>query len=234
MRHKEYVLQKLPRKGTVCRSLMRIIPKLTVIPTGSASRGSFPRGGPTQKGVYSMENKKPLDKRLVAVIVGLVLIIMAMAFFLLFRKDDPATINDGDTPRIGYATEAKVMLDQNSLQAAMDEAMKNAQDGNVALRYKNNAYSTNGTDFECFIVNSASNKYDMFLTIYADAEMTDQVFLSGLVPPGSGFENITLDKALDPGDHEVVVVVTQVDTDENGEQVIKHQVAHTMDFHVTE
>lgn len=180
-----------------------------------------------------MENKKPLDKRLVAVIAGLILVIAVLCFFLFFRQE-PATISDGDTPRVGYAAEAKVMLDQDSLQTAMDEAMKNAQDGNVALLYKNNAYSTNGTDFECYIVNSASNKYDMFLTIYADDAMTDQVFLSGLVPPGSGFENITLDHALAPGDHEVVVAVTQVDTDENGQQVVKNQVMHTMEFHVTE
>lgn len=179
-----------------------------------------------------MEKQKPLDKRLIAVIVGLVVIIMALVFFLLFRQDT-VDIEDGDIPRIGYATEATVMLDQNSLQAAMDEAMKNARDGNVALLYKDNAFSENGTDFSCYIANSASNKYDMFLTIYANAEMTDQIFLSGLVPPGSGFESIKLDHALETGDHEVVVVVTQVDNDENGQQVIKNQVAHTMEFHVT-
>ena len=44
----------------------------------------------------------------------------------------------------------------------------------------------------------------------------------------------TLDRALEPGDHSVNVVVTQVDTDEDGVQVIKNQVAHTMDFHVEE
>lgn len=178
-----------------------------------------------------MEAKKPLDKRLIAVIVGLIIVIMVMAFFMLFRQE-PTTINDGDTPRVGYAAEAHVMLTQDELQAAMDAAM--ARDNEVALLYKNNAYSKNGTDFECYIVNSAANKYDMFLTIYADAEMTNQVFLSGLVPPGSGFENITLDHALEPGDHEVVVAVTQVDTDENGKQEIKNQVMHTMDFHVTQ
>lgn len=178
-----------------------------------------------------MEKQKPLDKRLIAVIVGLVLIIVTMAFFLFFPRE--VTIEDGDTPRVGYAADAKVMLDQNSLQAAMDEAMANAKDGNVALLYQNNAYSENGTDFTCYIVNSVSNKYDMFLTIYADAALTDQIFLSGLVPPGSGFEEITLDRALDAGDHTVNVVVTQVDTDEDGAQVIKNQVAHTMEFHVT-
>lgn len=176
-----------------------------------------------------MENKRPLDKRLVAVIVGLILVIMAMAFFLIFRREP-----SDDANRVGYASEATVMLDQNALQAAMDEAMRNANDKNIALLYRENAYSENGTDFSCYIVNSASNKYDMFLTIYADAAMTDQVFLSGLVPPGSGFEEITLEHALDPGDHTVTVVVTQVADDENGEQVIKNQVAHTMEFHVTE
>lgn len=181
-----------------------------------------------------MEKQKPLDKRLIAVIIGLILVIMALVFFLLFRQE-PVTIEEGDTPRIGYSTEARVMLDQNSLQAAMDEAMENAKDGNIALRYKNNAYSKNGTDFDCYILNSESNIYDMFLTIYADAELTDQIFLSGLVPPGSGFESITLSHALDPGAHTVYVAVTQVaDDEETGEQVIKHQVMHTMDFHVEE
>lgn len=179
------------------------------------------------------QKQKPLDKRLIAVIIGLMLIIVALVFFVFFRQDD-VTLNDDGTPRIGYASEATVMLDQNSLQAAMDEAMANAKDHNVALLYKNNAYSKNGTDFECYIVNSAANSYDMFLTIFADEAMTDQLFLSGLVPPGSGFEQITLDRALEPGSHTVVVAVTQVEDDENGQQVVKNQVMHTMEFHVTQ
>lgn len=178
-----------------------------------------------------MEKQKPLDKRLIAVIIGLLLVIIVLIVFLLFRQNI-TSIDDNDTPRIGYASEATVMLDQDALQAAMDAEM--AKDGNVALLYKNNAYSENGTDFTCYIVNSPANKYDMFLTIFADPELTDQVYLSGLVPVGSGFEQITLDRALEPGDHTLNVVVTQVDTDENGAQVIKNQVAHTMEFHVTQ
>lgn len=180
-----------------------------------------------------MEKQKPLDKRLVAVIAVLALIIVGLVAFLLFRQST-TDIEDGDTPTVGYATNATVMLDQNALQMAMDEAMKKAKDGNVALLYKNNAYSEDGKEFTCYIVNSPANKYDMYLTIYADPELTDQIFLSGLVPVGNGFEQISLDRALDPGDHTVNVVVTQVDTDEDGAQVIKNQVAHTMDFHVAQ
>lgn len=175
------------------------------------------------------ETKKTpaLSNKVVIIAAAAVIAALAVVAFLLLsgKKDDNAT-------GIGYAAEAKVMLDKDSLQAAFDEALRNAEDGNVGLKYQNDAFSSNGTDFECYIVNSESNKYDMFLTIYSDAELTDQIFLSGLVPPGSGFENITLEHALDSGDHTVFVALTQVDTDENGQQVIKNQVMHTMDFHV--
>jgi hypothetical protein len=134
---------------------------------------------------------------------------------------------------IGYATEATVMLNEDDLQAAMDAAMENAKNGNVALLYKDNAYSSDGENFECYIVNSTANAYDMYLTIYADPEMTDELFLSKLVPPGSGFETITLEHPLETGDHVVYVVITQIDTDEEtGAQTVKNQVVHTMDFHV--
>jgi hypothetical protein len=136
-------------------------------------------------------------------------------------------------PGIGYATEAKVMLDQESLQAAMDAAAENAKKGNIGLMYQNDAYSVDGRNFQCYIVNSPSNEYDMFITIFADADLTDELYLSQLVPPGSGFEKLKLEHALSVGSHTVYVALTQVETDaETGEQTIRNQIVHTMDFHV--
>lgn len=147
-------------------------------------------------------------------------------------NDDPAPVYTGGMT-IDYETDAKVFLDQNSLQAAMDEAMKNAKDRNVALRYQNDASSKDGRTFSCYIANSSGNIYDMFLTICSDADMTDQLFVSKLLRPGTGYDSITLNRALEEGDHMVYVAVTLVDTDDTGAQVIKAQVVHTMDFHVT-
>jgi hypothetical protein len=182
-----------------------------------------------------METKSKLsNQKLIIILLVALIALLAIVLVVVLGRGKAEDIPDGNTPLIGYSTEAKVMLDQDSLQAAFDEALKNAEDGFVGLKYQNDAYSTNGTDFECYIANSESNVYDMFLTIYADAELSDQIFLSGLVPPGSGFENITLDHALDPGDHTVFVALTQVDTDEEtGEQTIKNQAMHTIEFHVT-
>lgn len=165
----------------------------------------------------------------ISVAAAVVIAAVAIVAVVILRS------NQSDSKQvIGYATEAKVMLDPKTLQQAMEEAIANASDGNIGLKYKNNAYSSDGINFECYIVNSESNVYDMFLTIFADAEMTDQIFLSELVPPGSGFEQISLDHTLEVGTHTVYVALTQVKTDENGEQVIHNQVIHTMDFHVQE
>ena len=184
-----------------------------------------------------MDTKAQSTKRwLVPALLGAVILLLVAIVIVLLRRGPALTdISDENVPKLGYSADAKVMLDQDSLQAAVSAAMENAQAGNIALLYKNNAYSDDGINFECYIANSAYNAYDMYLTIFADGEMTDQIFLSLLVPPGSGFDNITLEHALDPGDHTVYVGLTQVAVDEEtGEQVIQGQVFHTMDFHVAQ
>lgn len=181
-----------------------------------------------------MENKQAsglTNKKIIVIAAAIIVLLLGVVVFLLARQSTMNIIDEG-VPKIGYAVEATVVLDEDALQAAADQAIKNARENRIALQYKNNAYSKDGKTFSCLLANSPNNLYDMFLTIYADAEMTDQVYLSGLVPPGSGFEEITLDRALEKGDHTMVVVLTQVDTDENGTQVLKNQVSHTVEFHV--
>lgn len=174
------------------------------------------------------EKKSSSSQKVIIVAAVIIVLLLAAVIILLIRRPS----DDGGSA-IGYATDAKVMLDQDSLQAAVDEALENAKNGMVALEYQNDAYSSDGKTFSCYIANAAANLYDMFLAIYADESLTDQVFLSELVPPGSGFEEITLDRALDRGDHTVYVAVTQVETDEEtGEQVMKNQVVHSIVFHV--
>lgn len=176
------------------------------------------------------EEKKPTGLSRNAVIIAAVIAVIVIAVLLILLLSGQE--KEDDSGRIGYSSDAVVVLDEDSLQSAMDEAAANAANGNVALWYQNNAFSDDGTHFTCFVGNSKANLYDCFLTIFTDAELTDQVFLSELVPPGSGFEEITLDHSLEPGDHTVYVAVTLVYDDENGEQSIYGQAVHTMQFHV--
>lgn len=179
----------------------------------------------TQTGIKS-------NQKWIVVLLFLLVVLLGVILAVVLLRDDTQQIADNNVPLIGYAPEAAVLLDEDSLQAAIDEAIENAKNGMVALQYQNEAFSEDGKTFSCYIANAPSNLYDMFITIFADEGLTDQVYLSGLVPPGSGFESLTLDHALPSGDNIVYVAVTQVDTDENGQQVMKNQVMHTIIFHV--
>lgn len=166
------------------------------------------------------------------VIIVLLVCVIGLLVMLLMRKPAaPAGTDGGSTDsglKIGYA-EGAVALDPEGLQAAIDEMYEKTAEGRIALEYKNDALSSDGQTFACYINNAPSNTYDEFIGIYADAEYTDQLFLSELIRPGTGFDSITLDRALDAGSHLVYVVYTQV-SEEDGEQVMRGQTAVTMNF----
>jgi hypothetical protein len=139
--------------------------------------GTDPTPNPGSPKHSGLSNKTVL---LAAVMVVVAVVIAAAVIVCTRQKSSDLTV--------GYATEAKVMLTQDDLQAAIDKAMANAKDGNISLLYKDNAYSSDGENFECYLVNSSGNAYDAIFGIYADPEMTDELFLSKLVPPAAALK----------------------------------------------
>ena len=178
-------------------------------------------------------NSNNTTKIVIAAAAVIIVLAVCVTVIILFRGGNGEAEN---TPAsgltIGYEQGASVIMDEDALQAAVEEALENARKGLVALSYENSAYSTDGKTFSCYIANDVTNLYDMFLTICADSALEDQLLVTGLFPPGSGFEEITLDRRLEKGNHTVYVVVSTVETMDDGEQVMRGQVVHTMDFHV--
>lgn len=172
--------------------------------------------------------KRWLVPALLAVVI--LLLIVVLVFVLKGRGAEPTAIED-NTPILGYAEGTTVVEDPEALQKAIDEMYANAAQEGVPLSYRNEASSEDGENFTCYIANPAGSRYDMYIQIFADDALTDQLFLSGLLRPGTAFDNIKLDHSLDPGTHRVYVAFTQVEEDL---ATIHAQVMVTMDFTVTE
>ena len=133
---------------------------------------------------------------------------------------------------IGYAEEGvTVVEDPQELTKALLQAIENAENSAIALEYKNEAFSKDGVNFDCYIANSLENKYDMFIQIFADETFQDELFLSQLIRPGQAFETLTLNHELPSGLTRVYVAMTQVET-VKGEQFVHAQTFITMDFTV--
>ncbi len=198
-----------------------------------------PEGGGTKQTVS-------LPRWALAVIPLAVVAVVAVAFFA-GRSTGGGSANQGpggqyvrpvpgEDGRIGYATQGVVATDPETLQEAVDQMIEQSKQPGVALEYKNLMVSDDGQNFTCYIGNSANNTYDMFITIYADQALTDELFLSELIRPGERFEQITLSRKLDPGDYTGYVVHTQVEDEKQQDdtfiQVIHAQVATTIGIKV--
>lgn len=169
-----------------------------------------------------------------------ILRLLALAALMLLllggckKKAEEPVYNTQGGLTIGYASEGVTVIDDvNELQQAVDEAYAKSKEPGIGLLFQNDAYSVDGTHFSCSIGNSASNEYDMFIAIYSDMDFSEEIFVSELLRPGTRFENLTLNRALEVGDYRLPVVFTQVVV-EDGEAKIHAQTSVTIDFHVLE
>lgn len=157
-----------------------------------------------------------------------------VAVFVMSRNSgDSAQSSGGANPLIvGYAQEGVTVVDdQEEFNKAVADMVERAQQPGVSLRFKSEAYSDDGKTFDCYLGNDASNGMDMFIAIYTDDTFEDELFLSELLRPGAVFERITLNRALDPGSHNVVAAFSLV-TEQDGQQAIVKQTFMGLQFNV--
>jgi hypothetical protein len=133
--------------------------------------------------------------------------------------------------RIGYAQGVTVVDSEFALRREYEAMLEASKQEGMSLEFTNEAYSLDGVNVNCYIANSPLNSYDMFIIIYGDEDFTDQLYLSELLRPGTAFEHIQLEHALDPGSHTVYVVYTTVE-EADGEQAIHDQQIVTMNIQV--
>ena len=164
------------------------------------------------------ENVKEEKKSSKAVIILLLIIIVLLlaggitAAVLFMKKDNADLPDEGGNPLIQY-DEAAVVLDEDALRKQLSEAAEKAKEGQIALHYKNVAYSNDGVNFACEIGNSTANTKDVYFNIYTDATFEDQILLTGLIPPGQGITEFQSEIPFEPGEYDTVLVFTKVDDD---------------------
>jgi len=169
-----------------------------------------------------LDKEKKTNNRLaiiLASVVGILLIATIVVLVIVLTKTRYQNVTDtsngnGQTQSnvIGYEANV-VTTDEETLQKLVDEMVSKAAEGTMALEMKTEAVSSDGTNFDCYIANSVSNNYDMFVVIYLD-ETQEELYRSGLIPLGSRIEKFTSSVKLSPGTYVGTIVYNQVEDDQ--------------------
>ena len=183
-------------------------------------------------------DSEPKQKRVSPLTLVLIIIIILLAGAAVVlavgklggeEEPDEEQLGDANVPKIGYEEGITVVDDPDAFQKAVDEINADAEKGGIPIEYRNDAHSSDGRTLECYIGNPANASYDIYINIFFDDQYTDQLYLSGLIPPGKAMKELRLDHDLPEGDHRVFMAITQVEDDH---ATIRQQAFVTMDFHV--
>ncbi|MBD5081344.1 MAG: hypothetical protein HDT44_06215 [Ruminococcaceae bacterium] len=162
------------------------------------------------------EAEKKKNKTLLIVIIVLAVLIIAgltTVIVLLLNKDDkPIQDNNNNGGLIDYQP-GVIGVNVDDFQAEFDQAVKDMQNSSIGIIFNNYAVSEDGKNFKCYLGNAEGNGKDIYFNIYKDISFSEQILLTGLIPPGSGIDTFESEIDLDPGQYEAVLVLTKVDDD---------------------
>lgn len=158
------------------------------------------------------EEKKSSNKKIVIILIIVIVLLLAggAAFFILNAKkpaEQGALTSDGTIP---YAANVGVVKENEDLA----NKLKEGTEDRIPLHFSTTAISEDGENFKCVLGNPQGAQYDMYFDIYADGDCTDQIYVSGLIPPGSQLESFITNKKFPKGtNQDVTLVVTSVEDD---------------------
>lgn len=170
--------------------------------------------------IQKEEKKEKKNKLIIIIIIAavvIILLILALIFVIMNNKQEENIPYDPvadhfQNGKLQY-DEAAIILDQDELQKQVDELYRKVEEGYISISHKNEAISSDGENFECYIQNGIDNKYDMYINIYKDNTAQEQLLLTGLIPPGSGITKFKSEIKLEPGSYDALMVITQVEED---------------------
>lgn len=164
----------------------------------------------------NLKSGKSRSGSLVAIVLALVVLLIAVIVLLvimLVGKNNREETNQDYQKQgpLGYAANV-ITTDPQTLQDAVNDMLAKAEEGQMVLEMKTEAYSSDGINFSCYLANATENNYDMFMVFYDD-ETREEILRTGLIPIGGRIEDFSLSEKLDKGKHTITIVFNQVEED---------------------
>ncbi len=141
--------------------------------------------------------------------VVIVVLLGVVGFLLVNRKDDISE----------KAEKRNVVVSQENAEEVATEMLSQEY---VAPGYYSAAMNTtwhfktgNAVSEDAYVANVAENTNDVYFDVFLEGQEDDPILQSPVLPRGSELNNISLDKPLDAGTYDCVMIYHLVDEEQN-------------------
>lgn len=161
------------------------------------------------------EEKKSSNKTVIIILLIVIILLLAgVAAFFIWNANKPSeSENSTGGKQIPLEINAGV-VSPDKVKEWNEQAIKEMQDNEIPMIFSPTATSTDGVNFECEIGNPPGAKYYMYLDLYSDTSLEEEVYLSGLLEPGKGITSFSTSKTFPKGETDAVLVLTTVRDDQ--------------------
>lgn len=155
------------------------------------------------------EEKKSSNKRVIIILIVVIVLILAGAAFFFIKSGAFDKDSMPGSKEIPLEVNAGV-LTGDKLKEWNESVLAEMEDNEIPVTFSPTATSTDGVNFSCEIGNPPGAKYYIYLDMYSDTSLREEVYLSGLLAPGQGIFNFTTNRAFPKGETDIVLVITTV------------------------
>lgn len=155
---------------------------------------------------------RPSSNKLVVVLVVLVLILIVLAgvvIFLLTRPEEPVVEPSLIGGRGTIVTEDNAEEIREQLAQATP-----VPDGSYVTSMSIDWHFAGTTSTDAYVANAVENTRTVYFDLFL-MDTSELIYSSPYIPVGAELKEITLDKELEPGKYETLLVYHLVDDDEN-------------------
>lgn len=159
------------------------------------------------------EEKKSSNKTLVIVlIIVIVLLVAGGAVFFILNNNRTEEETSSNGKQIPLEVNAGVM-DPDTMKEWNESVLAEMEDNQIPIAFSPTAISKDGTNFTCEIGNPPGAKYYIYLDMYSDTTLSEEIYLSGLLEPGQGIKTFQSSKEFPKGETDIVLVISTVQDD---------------------
>lgn len=164
------------------------------------------------------DQKEPAEKKrrgiiIIAIVFAVLVAALVLCIVLLLRKQEPVQ-EIGETSQSQSTLLDRGFVDESNVDDVMDEMSEKVSKGMFECKMTTAWTFDDGKSESpnAYVANVENNLYTLYFDVYEEAT-NELLYSSPMLPVGTELKNFKLDKELDAGEYDAVVMYTMVDED---------------------
>ena len=156
---------------------------------------------------YKAPEKNPKsNKKLIIVGIAIIIILLAIIAFLIFREKEDESKRNVVVNRDNVEEVTEDMINQKYIEPGYY---------NVVMPMEWHFKTGDAVSEDAYVENVEENTNDVYFDVFLADDESESLLESPVIPRGSEMESIALDKPLEAGTHDCVMVYHLIDEEQN-------------------